>query len=396
MEHRSRSNTQTQSPSQVPNQNDSKYASAKGGDRFKSMNTENNSPSPIIEKKLDKGFFDDERFENFALLTVATLCGPGIIVLLLRNADVWPMSLKLQLTVVAYVSLLYLFFSLYDSLIGLMLRGFMGRKANPSFFAEFFKFYFTFLSTALSIQIFIYIPVLEYPPIRVYSYLFITAGLYSLLAATIFYRFRQLKNIALKSKVAQAEAQYSLLESQMQPHFLFNSLNVLSELIYVDPDLANSMAQKMADLYREILNNSKNNFSNLESEISILKKYVEIQKIRFGDRIRFQVDVSPAFYNLQIPSLMLQTLVENAIKHGISPKKEGGEINLSVTKQGTLFEVCVSNTGVLYKGHTESKRSTGLQNTKNRLQLTYGSRNEFRIYSDEQRTYVKFLITGRT
>jgi sensor histidine kinase YesM len=123
---------------------------------------------------------------------------------------------------------------------------------------------------------------------------------------------------------------------------------------------------------------------------------VEIQKIRFGDRIDFSVNVSPAFYNLQIPSLMLQTLVENAIKHGISPKQEGGEISLSVTKQGNMFEVCISNTGNLYKGHQDSKRSTGLQNTKNRLELAYGSKNSFRIYSDDKRTYVKFFITGRT
>jgi sensor histidine kinase YesM len=217
-----------------------------------------------------------------------------------------------------------------------------------------------------------------------------------MVAATIFYRFRLLKATALQSKVAQAEAQYSILESQMQPHFLFNSLNVLSELIYVDPDQATAMTQQLADLYREILNNSKTKFSTLESEISILKKYIEIQKIRFGDRIRFNDNVSPAFYNLQLPSLMLQTLVENAIKHGISPKKDGGEINLSVQKKDGLFEVCISNTGALYKGHKESKRSTGLQNTKNRLELTYGKKSAFSIYSDNEKTYVKFSITGRT
>ena len=145
-----------------------------------------------------------------------------------------------------------------------------------------------------------------------------------------------MRETALKSKVAQAETQYKLLESQMQPHFLFNSLNVLSELIYVDRDMANSMIQKMADLYRDILNNSKTRFSTLESEISVLKKYIEIQKIRFTHRLQFHVDISPAFYNLKIPSLMLQTLVENAIKHGISPKKEGGEIFLGLKKKGIL------------------------------------------------------------
>ena len=359
------------------------------------MDTKAAKSSSILKNKLMARFFDDERSEKIILFVIAALFGPGIISMLLQNVY-WPVSLKIQLATVAYLAVLYLFFNTYDNLVSLVVRAFIGRKPDPSIPIEFIKFYLTFLSSAACMYTFVYVPVLHYNPPRNFSLLFGTSALYSFLAAAIFYRFRQMKQIALKSKVAQAEAQYSLLESQMQPHFLFNSLNVLSELIYVDPDLANSMAQKMADLYREILNNSKYNFSNLESEISILKKYVEIQKIRFGERIKFTVDVSPAFYNLQIPSLMLQTLVENAIKHGISPKQEGGEITLSVRKEQNLFEVCISNTGQLYKGHKESKRSTGLQNTKNRLALTYGSKSSFRIYSDETRTYVKFLITGRT
>ena len=337
---------------------------------------------------------DTDTKQKIILVGIACLFGPILTFLLLTNPQ-WPTPTKLNLSVVVYISSLYLFFSIFDQLVTFVLQSIVGAKTRPSILVEFVKFFLTLLTTGIYQYTFIYEPVLHYQRPRNLSIIFVTTALYSMVAAAIFYRFRQMKDIALKSKVAQAEAQYSILESQMQPHFLFNSLNVLSELIYVDPDLANSMTQKLADLYREILNNSKTKFSTLESEISILKKYVEIQKIRFGDRIRFSVDVSPAFYNLQIPSLMLQTLVENAIKHGLSPKKEGGEINLSVLKKGNLFEVCISNTGALYKGHKESKRSTGLQNTKHRLELTYGSKSSFQIYSDDNRTYVKFSITGR-
>lgn len=342
-----------------------------------------------------KNFFDEDRFQKAVLLTTAFLFGPALTFIMLTNTH-WPIATKLQLAAVVYISTLYIFFSLFDRLISSGVRYLIGSAARPSFFVEFSKFFLTLLTTTKYQQTFIYEPIFHFQRLSNLSMMFVTTCIYSAVAAAIFYRFRQMKDIALKSKAAQAEAQYSLLESQMQPHFLFNSLNVLSELIYVDPDLANSMTQQMADLYREILNNSKAKFSTIESEISIIKKYVEIQKIRFGDRIRFSVDVSPAFHNLQIPSLMLQTLVENAIKHGISPKKDGGEINLKVIKVGNLFEVCISNTGALYKGHQESNRSTGLQNTKHRLELTYGSKNSFKIYSDEERTYVKFLITGRT
>lgn len=338
---------------------------------------------------------DTDAKQKVILVGIACLFGPILTFLMLQNPQ-WSIPTKLNLSVVVYISSLYIFFTVYDYLVAQSLRLIFGGKTRPSILVEFVKFFLTLLTTGIYQYTFIYEPVLHYQRPQNLSIIFVTTALYSMVAAAIFYRFRQMKDIALKSKVAQAEAQYSILESQMQPHFLFNSLNVLSELIYVDPDQAAAMTQKLADLYREILNNSKTKFSTLESEISILTKYVEIQKIRFGDRIHFTSDVSPAFYNLQIPSLMLQTLVENAIKHGISPKQQGGEINLSVEKKGNMFEICISNTGALYKGHKESKRSTGLQNTRNRLELTYGSKNSFRIYSDENRTYVKFSITGRT
>ncbi len=342
-----------------------------------------------------KRIIEDERIQQILLFLTAVLFGP-LLTYILLNSPEWPISTKLNLSVVIYISVLYIVFSFFDVIINYLIKNFLNIQTRPNIVVEFSKFFLTLLVAGQYQYTFIYEPLFHYQRQSNLSIIFVTTALYSAVAAAIYYRFRQMKDIALKSKVAEAEAQYSLLESQMQPHFLFNSLNVLSELIYVEPDLANSMTQKLADLYREILNNSKNKFSTLDSEISILRKYIEIQKIRFGDRIRFNVDVSPAYYNLQVPSLMLQTLVENAIKHGISPKMEGGEINLSVKKKGSLFEVCISNTGALYRGHTESKKSTGLQNTRNRLDLTYGSKHHFEIYSDEQKTYVKFNITGRT
>lgn len=210
--------------------------------------------------------------------------------------------------------------------------------------------------------------------------------------ARIIFELRQAREMALQSRVAQAEAQYNLLETQMQPHFLFNSLNVLSELIYVNPDLACSVTQQLADLYREILTNSKQNFSNLGSEISILRKYIQIQKVRFGDRITFHTHVDSDLYNIAVPSLILQTLVENAIKHGISPRQEGGEIDLTVVPQGDMYEITISNTGELYKGPKKADLGTGLQNTKNRLDLFYGHSHDFRIYSEENKTYVRFKV----
>jgi len=155
------------------------------------------------------------------------------------------------------------------------------------------------------------------------------------------------------------------------------------------------MSQQLADLYREILHNSKSKFSTLESELSILRKYVDIQKIRFGDRIHFSESVPKGFEKLPLPSLMLQTLVENAIKHGVAPKIEGGEINISVKENGARYKVVISNTGAQYKGHKSSGRSTGLENTQKRLDLIYGDKHQFKIFSENNRTFVEFLINGR-
>lgn len=293
----------------------------------------------------------------------------------------------------------YFFYQLFDlagNQIGLQFR-WRGLK----FFYEFIKL-MAAIFCAASIQ-FYYIskPLLKqnYDPNHLSVILLITFPAAAI--ARIIFELRQAKEIAIQSRLAQAEAQYNLLETQMQPHFLFNSLNVLSELIYVDPDLACSVTQQLADLYREILANSKQKFSNLGSEISILKKYIQIQKIRFGDRIRFKCDVGAEYFNISVPSLILQTLVENAIKHGISPRQEGGDIELTVTpdpnsvfsKEGPMYEICVSNTGELFKDLPKKDTGgTGLQNTKNRLDLFYGHSHGFRIYSDNKRTYVQFKV----
>jgi signal transduction histidine kinase len=269
------------------------------------------------------------------------------------------------------------------------------RSKNRSlrFMLEFVKLFFAIFITNLLQFYLVGRPIFNqnYDP----NFLFIVLAfsIPSAAIARIIFELRQAQELALQSRLAQAEAQYNLLEAQMQPHFLFNSLNVLSELIYVDPDLACSVTQQLADLYREILTNSKQNFSNLGSEISILKKYIQIQKIRFGDRIRFKCDIDPSLDDLSVPSLILQTLVENAIKHGISPRQQGGDIELTVTPvEGSMYEITVSNTGELYKGPKTKELGTGLQNTKNRLELFYGRSHGFNIYSDQNKTYVKFRV----
>lgn len=263
---------------------------------------------------------------------------------------------------------------------------------------EFSKIFLAFFLNGLITFHFILRPIFGMHNDPNYLVVVLIFSMPSTFIAAIIFELRRAKEVALQSRLAKAEAQYNLLEMQMQPHFLFNSLNVLSELIYVDPDLASSMTQQLADLYREILANSKNKFSSLSTEISILKKYIQIQKIRFGERIQFRSNIPMECEEIQVPSLILQTLVENAVKHGISPKKEGGEIEVSVVPKGSAYEISVTNTGVLYSDKKpvlkKPSQGTGLQNTKHRLDLIYGHSHGFTIFSDDKKTYVQFQVTG--
>ena len=347
-----------------------------------------------MEKRNFLQFIEKEKYQKIILLLLALALGP-LLTFFLTNSPHWTISTRLRLAEVVHLSTLYLFFTFYHHLFSFFLKKIISYEERPRFFVEFLKFFVSILTADWYQDLFVYEPLFHYQRShKSLSILFFTTALYSAGAASLFYRFIQMRSFSLKSKVSQSEVQYNILESQMQPHFLFNCLNVLSELVYVDQDMASSMIHKMADLYRDVLRNSKSRLSSLESEISILKKYIELQKIRFSHRLRFHVDVSPAFFNLQIPSLMLQTLVENAIKHGISKKKEGGEISLEVRRQEDLFKICVSNTGELYKGHDKNQGGTGLQNTINRLQMIYGNRHSFKIHADHKKTSVEFFITN--
>lgn len=221
-------------------------------------------------------------------------------------------------------------------------------------------------------------------------------------AITFLMAYRNSHNRVTELERATAEARYETLKTQMQPHFLFNSLNSLSELIDAKMPEAASMTTRLADLYRHILENSKEKTTTLASELTIIRDYLELERLRFGDRLSFtfhsDVDEGKTF----VPSLILQTLVENAVKHGISPAVNGGNIAVRAVPYGTSTLIEIINTGTPPRT-TETKllkinapgTGTGLINVKERLQLIYGPGSEFFFGLDnEGRTLVRFLVTG--
>jgi signal transduction histidine kinase len=205
--------------------------------------------------------------------------------------------------------------------------------------------------------------------------------------------YRQAKEESLAHRAAAAEARYNALEHQMRPHFLFNALNSLAELIESRHDSAAEMTHKLSDLYRMILANSSRKTSPLDTEVEICRRYLELEQLRFGSRLRFSINISDLATEVFLPSLMMQMLVENAVKHGIAKSIDGGEIAIEVSKTGNgLYRLSVSNTGHPFRVGASS--GTGLANTRTRLDLLYGERHQFAINTDDAKTMASFYFSG--
>lgn len=193
------------------------------------------------------------------------------------------------------------------------------------------------------------------------------------------FRERELKTSQLEARLAQSRLQ--VLKFQLQPHFLFNTLNTISELIYKNPEAAERMVTDLSDLLRLSLEKLEVQEVSLQQELDFLNKYVEIEQIRFHDRLTIEMNVAPETLDAKVPNMILQPLVENAIKHGIAPLSQGGTIKVGATRQNGSLLLSVSDNGVGLKNIdiSEIPEGVGLKNTKSRLKHLYGVEHKFEI-----------------
>jgi sensor histidine kinase YesM len=185
------------------------------------------------------------------------------------------------------------------------------------------------------------------------------------------------------SKLA-TEAELRALRAQLNPHFLFNALTTIGYLIQTAPDKAVDTLMRLTQLLRGVLR-STGEFSTLGEELKLIESYLEIEHARFEERLRVKIEVSPELFRLKIPSLILQPLVENAVKHGISNAKKGGEVYLSarIDRQNLILEVADTGAGVSYENLMENrKRGVGLSNIEQRLYSYYKDAARFEIESE--------------
>jgi two-component system LytT family sensor kinase len=180
------------------------------------------------------------------------------------------------------------------------------------------------------------------------------------------------------------EARLAALTSQINPHFLFNTLNSVSSLIRTDPNQARVMVVKLSKVLRRLLRKHEN-FSSLREELSFIEDYLAIEVVRFGDKLRFEKDVAEDTLDMLVPSMLLQPLVENSIKHGLSGKIEGGTIRIRTSRGGLRLHLLVEDDGV---GIAEEQLATvldhgiGVSNVHERLKVLFG--NDYRMWIESR------------
>ena len=191
------------------------------------------------------------------------------------------------------------------------------------------------------------------------------------------YRDRELRASQLEARLAQS--QLEVLKAQLHPHFLFNTLHAISTLTYHDAAAANRMLARLSDLLRMTLEQAGAQEVRLRQEMEFLEKYLEIQQTRFEDRLHVSVSVEPETLDALVPSLVLQPLVENAIRHGIAPRRDGGRVEVRAGRANGTLEIRVRDDGPGLPAGRAPRGGLGLANTRSRLTHLYGERHHFDV-----------------
>lgn len=205
---------------------------------------------------------------------------------------------------------------------------------------------------------------------------------------------REKTSLALKNK----EMELSLLKSQINPHFLFNTLNSISTLVSHNKEKARKMITQLSDVFRFAMESHGNQLVDLDKELAFIDNYILIQKVRFGGRLNCIKDIHNDCTHVKIPPMILQPLVENSVKYGIAPKEDGGTITLTIKPiigGGVYFEVkddgLGSNAPKVLDGN-EKGSGIGLKNSDMRLRKTFGPTSGLKIRSSEKGYKVSFII----
>ncbi len=203
-------------------------------------------------------------------------------------------------------------------------------------------------------------------------------------------------NKSLKYEAAINEIELNKLKSQLNPHFIFNALNSIRALVDENPIKSKKAITQLSSILRTSLIMNKNKLTDFKEELETVKDYLELESIRFEERLQTKFDIEKGSENYKIPPLMLQTLVENGIKHGISHLKEGGKIKIQTKILDSKLHIQIRNSGKYINGKQRKSKGFGIDNTIQRLNLIYGDHASFHIANDKNNTVLTELIIPQT
>ncbi|HEV8541545.1 MAG TPA: histidine kinase, partial [Verrucomicrobiae bacterium] len=192
---------------------------------------------------------------------------------------------------------------------------------------------------------------------------------------------RELRASELEKRLTQAKLQS--LQSQMNPHFLFNTLHTISALMHKDVEAADRMVMKLSELLRLALDNTEAHEVPLSQELDFLSRYLEIEKTRFRERLNIEMNIAPETLKALVPNLVLQPLVENAIRHGIERHARPGKIILRAEQQNGHLRLEVQDNGGGLPREGPKREGIGISNTRSRLQQLYGPDQKFELQNVE-------------
>jgi two-component system LytT family sensor kinase len=194
--------------------------------------------------------------------------------------------------------------------------------------------------------------------------------------------FENYKKAEIESLIWEAavkDFELKTLKSQLNPHFMFNALNSIRALIQEDPNNAQNAVTKLSNILRYSLRIERIETVSLEDEMLTVADYLALETIRFEERLKYKIKLDPVSKNIEIPPMMIQTLVENGIKHGISKRREGGEISITSSVSDSKLKIQIKNSGQIDPDSVQHAKGFGISNTKHRLSLLYGEKAVFLI-----------------
>ncbi len=279
-------------------------------------------------------------------------------------------------TKLIYIFSIHLFFSFFIGAFTLSISSII-ENLNASGTARSFKSLFASYISLIDLHFLIYLSLVTI----IYMY----------------YYFQKNQENTIKTSKLQEQltkARLKFLQSQMHPHFLFNTLNGIHSLIDIDPNKSKSIIVDLSDILRNVLEKKDQNLIELQDELSILRKYISIKKIRFSDQLNFQINIEDGMDNILVPNMLIQPLVENAIKHGYDKEHLFLEVIINIYQRKDILIIKIENNGKKINEELPLllKKGTGLNNIKERLSTLYQNNCELKIFNEENRVITRIKL----